>query len=399
MGKYGLFSLKRVIGWHIKDPLLKAILNIQWGDHGMPPGQASFPLHCAIMEHYFDGGFYPMGGGGAIVKAMTNVIKKNGGEVKTQQSVNRILIDSQERKRAIGVELQNGKQIFADRIISNTDPGKTYLELVGKKYLSQKLAQKLFKTKYSCTSLMLFLTVEMDVRAAGLDSGNIWMMPNRDMDDIYVDMQRTDIEKGDEFPGLFISCTTLKDPASFDGRYHTLEVITFINHKSFDAFKHESIDRSEAYSKFKDRLTQKMLNSLEKVVPGISQNIVHKELGTPMTNQYYINSTQGSVYGTEKSFKHTGPFAFKAKSEIENLYLCGASILAHGVAGSTYSGVQVAAQILGCRQTDLIAPDPDQNIRIYEAEDSTDYPDWMIQKMKVKREKLARGVGVLDKVN
>src|SRR5688572_21428425 len=37
MGKYGLFSLKRVIDWHIKDPMLKAVLNVQCGDHGLPP--------------------------------------------------------------------------------------------------------------------------------------------------------------------------------------------------------------------------------------------------------------------------------------------------------------------------------------------------------------------------
>ena len=76
LGKYGLFSLKRVVGWHIKDPLLQKVLNIQCGDHGLPPSKASFPFHCAVMDHYFNGGFYPMGGGAAIVKAMTNAIKK-----------------------------------------------------------------------------------------------------------------------------------------------------------------------------------------------------------------------------------------------------------------------------------------------------------------------------------
>ncbi|HTC00556.1 MAG TPA: FAD-dependent oxidoreductase, partial [Ferruginibacter sp.] len=59
LGKFGLFSLKRVIDWHIKDPLLKKVLNVQCGDHGLPPGQASFPLHCAVMDHYMNGGFYP----------------------------------------------------------------------------------------------------------------------------------------------------------------------------------------------------------------------------------------------------------------------------------------------------------------------------------------------------
>ncbi|WP_281543137.1 hypothetical protein [Maribacter aestuarii] len=39
-----------------------------------------------------------------------------------------------------------------------------------------------------------------------------------------------------------------------------------------------------------------------------------------------MSRSKGYVYGTEKSLKHIGPFAFKTQSEIESLYLCGASI-------------------------------------------------------------------------
>ncbi|PIQ15100.1 MAG: phytoene dehydrogenase, partial [Flavobacteriales bacterium CG18_big_fil_WC_8_21_14_2_50_32_9] len=163
LGKYGLFSLKKVIGWHIKDPLLQKVLNVQCGDHGLAPQKASFPLHCAVMDHYFSGGFYPMGGGGAIVKAMTNSIKKIGGEIRTQQSVKRILLEGEKKKKAVGVELESGEKIFANRIISNADPSKTYLNMVGANHLSSKLLSKLNKTTYSCTSLMLFLIVDMDV--------------------------------------------------------------------------------------------------------------------------------------------------------------------------------------------------------------------------------------------
>ncbi len=388
LGKYGLFSLKRVLNWHIKNPLLKKVLNIQCGDHGLPPAKASFPLHCAVMDHYFSGGFYPMGGGGAIVKAMTNSIKKYGSEVRTSQSVKRILVEGEKKVRATGVELASGEKIYAKRIISNADPGKTYLEMVGAEYLSPKLKERLSKTKYSCTSLMLFLTVDMDVRKAGLDSGNIWITPDMDMDDMYTEMIKKDIEVGDEFPGIFISCTTLKDPSSFDGRYHTIEAITFIDYKSFEQFKHEGNNHSKEYALYKERLTQKILNSVEKAVPGITTKIVHKELGTPMTNEFYINSTDGCVYGTEKSFMQSGPFAYKAKSEIENLYLCGASILSHGVAGASYSGVQTAAKILNCTQAYLIKSDASQNVRIYDAESSVDYPEWLLQKMELKKQRV-----------
>lgn len=392
MGKYSPFSLKKVVNWHIKNPLLKAFLNIQWGDHGLAPANAPFVLHAAVMSHYFAGGFYPMGGGGAIVKAMTNAIKSYGGEVRTSQMVKRIIVEGDTQKTAKGIELASGERIYAKRIISNADPGITYLNLIGREHLSKKLQKKLDKTKYSCTSLMLFLTVDMDVKAAGLDSGNIWMVPDSDLDAGNERMEANDITTDDEFSGLFISCTSLKDPISFDGRHHTLEVITYINYGSFSDFRNETEERSEAYLKFKERLIQKFLNSLEKVVPGISNHIINQELGTPLTNEYYINSTKGSVYGTEKTLFQIGPFAYKPYSEIKDLYLCGASIAAHGVAGSSYSGVQTAAKILGCRQDDLLQHDNSQQLRLYDADDDTHYPEWMQKKIEVRKSRLSSRV-------
>tara|TARA_R110002020_G_scaffold103200_8_gene241555 strand:- start:148 stop:1830 length:1683 start_codon:yes stop_codon:yes gene_type:complete len=388
MGKYALFSLKRVIDWHIKDPLLKKILNIQFGDHGLAPSKASFPLHCAVMDHYFNGGFYPCGGGAAIVKAMTNAVKKHGSEVRTKQSVKKILLEGERKKTAVGVELESGEKLFAKRIISNADPNITYQKLIGEENLSRKLKKKLSKTTYSCTSLMLFLTVAMDLRAAGMDSGNIWLMPNEDMDVVYERMMIPDVTTDAAFEGMFISCTTLKDPSSFDGKHHSIEAITYLDYKIFEKFKNETDPRSREYLQFKDLLTEKMIKTLEKVLPDVRNHIVQKELGTPITNEYYINSTKGSVYGTEKKLTQIGPFAYRAKSEIKNLYLCGASIVSHGVAGAGYSGLQTAGEILGKKQAELLKNGKDETINIFEAEDDSCYPVWLKNKISAKKRRI-----------
>jgi hypothetical protein len=223
------------------------------------------------------------------------------------------------------------------------------------------------------------------------------MMADTETVGVFDKMVGSDIASAQEFPGMFISGTTLSDRGSFDGRFHALEVVTFIDRKSFAHFEDKKNQRSKKYEDFKEALSLKMLKSVEKVVPGISEKIVKRELGTPMTNEHYINSTDGSVYGTEKSFKQTGPFAYKADTEIENLYMCGASIISHGVAGAAYSGVQTAAAILGCRQEDLIKKDPEQNIRVYSAEDHKDYPEWMLSKIKVKEDRVGSSLKDLIK--
>ncbi len=378
MGKYGLFSLKRVIDWYIKDPVLKGILNVQCGDHGLPPFKASFPVHCVLMNHYLEGAYYPMGGGAGIVKGMTNVLKRHGAEIRVKQSVKRILLKDRE---AIGVELANGQQILAKRVISNADPSITYLNLVGKENLSEKLVKRLSKTKYSVTSLILFLTLDMDVTKSGVDSGNIWSLQNEDIDNIYNDLTKQNPFEGDEFPAVFMSCTTLKDPVSFNGRYHNFEVVTFIDYESFRKFDGAGEYHSELYNSQKKKIIDKFLNNVEKVIPGAKRHIVQAELGTPKTNGYFVNTTNGNVYGTEKSFSQIGPFGFKNKTEIKNLYLCGASTLAHGVAGAAYSGVETAAIILETTSDELLKDQENQHLRKYDAEDPSAWPEWAFQKI------------------
>lgn len=165
--------------------------------------------------------------------------------------------------------MEDGTKLYAKHIISNADPGITYHSLVGKENISDKLSKKLNKAKYSCTSLMLFLTVDMDVKAAGLDSGNIWMLDEGDMNANFQSMQQEDILKGDTFKGMFISCTTLKDPPSFDGKHHTIEAITFINYDSFKKYKNEDVERSKEYLDFKEQVTEKMARTLEKALPNV----------------------------------------------------------------------------------------------------------------------------------
>ncbi len=378
MGKYGLFSLKKVIDWHIKDPLLKGVLNIQCGDHGLPPSRASFPVHCVLMYHYFQGGFYPMGGGAGIVKGMTNAFKRHGGELRVSQHVKQILI---ENKSAVGVELTDGRKIFSKRVISNADPTNTYLNLVGKENISEKLFKKLSKTKYSVTSLILFLTLDMDVKKAGLDSGNIWSFRDADIDTMYDELKGRNLLEGDDFPAVFISCTTLKDPISFNGRYHSFEAVTFIEYDSFKEFDLVNNDDTGEYENRKKIIINKFLNNVEKVIPGAKNCIIQAELGTPKTNKYYIKTTNGNVYGTEKTFNQVGPFSFKNKSEIANLYLCGASTLSHGVGGAAHSGVETAAQILNLKSDELLKDHENQELRIYDAEDALTWPPWIHQKI------------------
>ncbi len=168
-----------LINAHISDPVLRGVLAGQAGDHGLPPSKVSAFVHAGITSHYFDGGYYPLGGAFALPRAFVRALKRSGGEIRLQCRVKRILIEektSSSKGKVIGVELDSGEEIRSDVVISNADPEVTFGQLIGKEKLSPKLKRKVDSVRYSTSCLSLFFATDMDLRAAGLDSGNLLVL-------------------------------------------------------------------------------------------------------------------------------------------------------------------------------------------------------------------------------
>jgi len=180
---------------------------------------------------------------------------------------------------------------------------------------------------------------------------------------------------------MFLTATTLKDPSKMHSGHHTLEAFTFVNHKPFQRWADQPAgDRDWEYQQLKERLMNVMFARLDEQIPGISQHVVFRDLGTPLSNQYYINATQGNLYGIDKSVWQVGPFAFPTRSVFDGLYMCGASTLSHGVAGATASGLVAARQILHCRLNDLLtAAGPE--LPVYPSDDVSQWPAALQQKI------------------
>jgi len=367
----------------IDDPVLQGILAGQSGDHGMPPSQVSAFVQASILHHYFNGGYYPIGGAFAIPRAFVKALKRAGGEIRLKTSVDKILLKG---GRVSGIRLADGEEIHAKTVISNADPEITFGKLIGRESLSEKLVAKLDRVTYSISALSLFFALDMDLEEAGLDSGNYWLYDNENVDELYK-QGLTDHALTAERPGLmFLTVTTLKDPSKMrttgKGRgHHTCEAFTFVDYEAFEEWADsEQGSRPDAYQGLKEDLAWKMFQTLEKHIPGISEHVVYWNLGTPLTNEYYLNATRGNQYGISKSRRQVGPGSFPVKTRIEGLYMCGASTLSHGVAGVTDSGLAAAKSILGCNTADLLTQNGPE-IEIYPAEDISQWPEHLQKKI------------------
>ena len=389
--RYGLMSLDRFLDKFTKDPMLRAILSIQAGDHGVPPSRVPVAQHIAVQTHYFDGGYYPMGGARAIPRAFIKALKKHGGELKVETRVARILLEGTgSKRRAVGVRLGDGTEVRAPIVISNADPGITYGKLVGLENCPKKVVRKLDKTTWSVSAISLFMGVECDADAMGLDSGNYRYTRSANIEAAYDTGYSTDLRDLDNLPANFLTVTTLKDRTKLKKpNLHTMESFALVNYDAFNQWaKTEYGNRPDDYERMKERLTESMLRSIDAYMPGLRDGIVFSELGTPMTNEYYVEATHGTMYGTEKVLRQIGPFGWQQKTPFAGLYMCGASTTGHGVAGATMSGLQVAALAAGARLRDFMNAEG-QNLRIVPSDDVSAWPDDLKRKVRVGREEAA----------
>lgn len=369
--RYGLVPLERFLDRFVSDPFLRAILSIQSGDHGMAPSRAPAALHAGLQSYYFDGACYPHGGGHAIPDALAKHIELHGGELFRGTEVDRILVNS---GRATGIRLADGREVRADIVVSNADPGVTWGRLVEAEHQSARLRRRIAHLRYSVSTFSLFIAVDMDLRAAGLDSGNVWYSRTPDVDAAYRAAQLSDLSGLDAIPGLFFNVTTLKDPSLRSDRLHTVEALAMGTPGPFRAWQStQPGGRGRAYAALKEHISNLILAEIERFLPGFRERVVFRSLGTPLTNMHYLHATEGSIYGAEKSLWNLGPFSFPVRTHLEGLFQCGASTFAPGIHGVTTSGLAAAASALECDDDELLTA-TGQELRIYPSEDTTAWP-------------------------
>jgi len=362
--RWGLRTLDSLLDSCIRDPMLKALLSAQSGNHGLAPSRVSLPLHASMTAHYYAGAYYPRGGAKRIPQACIKELRRRGGQIRMRTRVQRILV---ERGRATGVEIERGERILARHVVCNADPAVTYGKLLAPEHCNGQI-RKAARMEYSVSLLSVFCAVDMDLRGMGYDSGNYWWYRTTDVDGLYARMERA--MPAAEVDGLFLAITTLKDPGHQNKRgHHVLEMFTFVPYEPFERWKDSPQGvRDAAYQKLKRELGEKMLEAAENVIPGLRKHVIFLEIGTPLTNDFYCETYRGASYGTAKTPWQLGPFSFSQRGPVEALHLCGSSTLSHGVAGASMSGLMAAQQVLGLKSFQELLSPADGSLRVYPAD-------------------------------
>ena len=320
------------------DEKLIAVLCGQFGDYNLPPKRASFFIHCCIVNHYLEGGYYPRGGPGVIAENIIPVIEEAGGRVLVSKKVSKILV---EKNKAIGVRMENGVEIRAKTIISAAGVNNTY-----RKLLDSSLEDhiKLNNLGFSNSLLYLFVGLDQTSETLGLRSVNIWDLPGKNYEEI-IDNFNKDQENSPMVS--FISSPSAKD-SLWSERYPGKSTAVVMSPIKWEAFCKWNGNKDQDYKDKKALLEKRMLEILYKHYPKTRDHVVYTSLGTPLTYNTYIGSHFGEVYGASSSKSRFRINDFlKPYTKIENLYLTGQDIVSIGYTGAMTAGYLTANVCLG----------------------------------------------------
>ncbi len=343
--KYVNTSAYDVIREFTNNEELIAVLCGQFGDYGPPPKKASFFVHASIVNHYLEGGYFPKGGTSVISKSIIPVIEKSGGRVLVGKAVKNIII---ENNVAIGVEMENRDKIYAKNIISDAGLRNTFHKLVNPSI--HKIYDNLLKNIPESTSFVyMFVNLDGEKEDLELKSSNIWVWPNNDYSKMLEDFENDPYTS--PIP-LFIACSCAKDDSwseRYPGKSNAI-VLTIGKKEWFNQWENERcMHRGQDYNDIKESFAKRMLEEgLYNFYPKTKGKVTHYDVGTPLTNQFYLGAYNGEAYGLDSTpFRYSQATELKPKTRINGLYLTGQDICTLGFTGALMGGLLTAHSILG----------------------------------------------------
>jgi phytoene desaturase len=266
------------------------------------------------MIHYLErewGVHYVMGGTGALVNALGRLIEDLGGHIHLNAEVDQILV-APDGRRVTGLRLADGREHFADDVVSNADVAFTYKRLIPPQHRKGWIDFRINTMRYSMSLFVIYFGTKRLYRQQGLAHHNILLGPRYQglLNDIFG--RKTLAE---DF-SLYLHMPTLTDPSIAPPGCENFYVLAPVPHLGAD------IDWTVMAPIYKERI----LSFLEaNYLPDLRANIIAEHYIDPLHFRDTLNSHLGSAFSVEPILTQSAWFRPHNRSEnFANLYFVGA---------------------------------------------------------------------------
>lgn len=323
--KYLPLNVGDVARKHLKNPELLKFIDMECYCWSVVPADLTPMINAGMVfsDRHYGGINYPKGGVGKIGETLVEGLVKFGGEIRYQAKVKEIIVEGNQAK---GVRLVDGKEYFAQRIVSNATRWDTFDKLLDESKKPKKEIKWQKNYRQSPSFLSLHLGVEAKVLANNPECHHI----------ILENWRNLEAEQGT----IFVSIPTLLDRDLAPEGYHIIHVFTPSSIEHWEGLS------GKQYEYKKEESAGRLIERLETIFPGLDAGLDYMEIGTPRTHRKFlgrINGTYGPIPAKRLNGLLSMPFN---RTGIKNLYCVGDSTFpGQGLNAVAFSGFSCAHRI------------------------------------------------------
>jgi len=345
-------SAKRYLDERFEDELLKSALGWESISNTLAgpstPGTAYGLLHEAASGGGSGGGVgwgFVRGGMGVVTALMAEAAREAGATIRTEASVASIRTAGD---RATGVVLEDGEEIASATVLSNADPKRTFLGLVGEERLPSSFVERVRSYRSDGASLKLNLAVAELPRLADDHGSDVRpyhrglvqiTKPLSDLDD-----DQASARRGEPAPEahLEVCVPTVHDPSLAPAGRHVVTV--GVRSQPYRL-------RDGSWDEVREDVADRAIERLGEHFPNLPGSVLHREILTPLDLERRLALTGGHHLHGDMSpdqllFLRPVRGYADHRTPIRGLYLCGAGTHpGGGVTGA--NGRNGARRVLG----------------------------------------------------
>jgi len=260
----------------------------------------------------------PEGGMGAISEALAAAARAAGATIRTGSPVRRITLEGD---RVGGVELESGEKIAAGTVVSNADPARTLLGLLGARHLETGFVHRVrhFRSKGMTAKLHLALEAMPSFARMASELAGERLLIAPDLAYLEHAFDAAKYGQCSPDPALEITLPSVHDKSLAPPGKHVLSAnvlyAPFDERASGDGARRELLERALAV--------------LDRHAPGLRRQVIASELLLPADIEREFRITGGHWHHGELALDQfmmmrPVPGAAQYAMPIEGLFLCGA---------------------------------------------------------------------------
>jgi phytoene dehydrogenase-like protein len=225
--------------------------------------------------------------------------------------------------------------------ISNASPSAT-IEMVGSEHFDGGFVESVGRDMPALSNLVVYLGLDRDLAAEGWKHHEYFLADGYDIEADYAAMVSGDFSK----TGMVIANYTEADPGCAPDGQSVLVMMSlapwgYRNVWGTGGDLAGYSDKPE-YRHVKAAAADLLIDRAERLIPGLRESILVREVATPLTNVRYGLAQEGSIYGREQTVENLLNRR-SPRTPIPNLFLTGAWVGGGGMSAALSSGRAAAA--------------------------------------------------------